>query len=287
MAELYDQGMDGGDGQDSAADTSAETGLRPVNENGQESWAEDQEPLTRGEYADQVRQDEATGKNDGTHDGQDHDDSDERAAAEDDQEQEELPEPRTRQEVAEEARSGAGPLAHPGSDTQQHERYTGDWPSPEERARLHDAYLGWRNEITSSGREQGTNVIGEKPGRSPGDRSDLPPTGEQIVEMEDPKASRAERARKEFLSEENLGDAFDATDEWAKTGQDLFTRPPTGQHIEVPAQGPEITAVPQGEIDPGSAATAGLVLGILGAEFFRWGKHKVEHMRGRHRASDR
>lgn len=105
--------------------------------------------------------------------------------------------------------------------------------------------------------------------------------------MEDPKASRAERARKEFLSEENLGDAFDATDAWAKTGQDLFSRPPTGQHIEVPAQGPEITAVPQQEIDPGSVATAGLVLGILGAEFIRWGKHKVEHMRGRHRASDR
>jgi hypothetical protein len=45
------------------------------------------------------------------------------------------------------------------------------------------------------------------------------PTGDQVVEMEDGKASRAERARKEFLSGEKLGDAFDATDEWAQTGQ--------------------------------------------------------------------
>jgi hypothetical protein len=327
MAELYDQDAVSADGYDPAADagTETDTSPRPVDENGQESWTEDAEPLTRDEYAEQVRQSEATSVHDST--DCDPDDTHDQADTDDGQEKEELPEPRTRQEVAdqdsragtdttdhdqaadaaidagtaeednlpeprtrqevaEEARSGADPLAHPGSDT-QHERDTGDWPSPEERARLHDAYLDWRNETTSSGREQGTNVIGEKPDRSPGDRSDLPPTGEQIVEMEDPKASRAERARKEFLSEENLGDAFDATDEWAKTGQDLFTRPPTSQHIEVPAQGPEITAAPQQEIDPGSAATAGLVLGILGAEFFRWGKHKVEHMRGRHRASDR
>lgn len=330
MAELYDQGAVSADGHASAADAGSEsdTSPRPVDENGQESWAEDAEPLTRDEYAEQVRQSEATTAHDSTDRDRDPDDTHDPAVTDDGQEREELPEPRTRQEVAgeasradtdtrdhdqsadaaidagmaeednlpeprtrqevaEEARSGADPLAHSSSDAQQHERDTQDWPSPEERAQLHETYLDWRDEVTSSGRDRGTNVVGDKLDRSPGDRSDLPPTGDQIVEMEDPKASRAERARKEFLSEENLGDAFDATDAWAKTGQDLFSRPPTGQHIEVPAQGPVFIAVPEQEIDPGSVATAGLVLGILGAEFFRWGKHKVEHMRGRHRASDR
>lgn len=115
----------------------------------------------------------------------------------------------------------------------------------------------------------------------------LKPAGDQLGEMEDPKASRADRARREFLSGERLHDAFDATDEWANTGKDLFSRPPTGQHTEVPVQGPAFTPVPDQELDPGNLATAALAVGILGAEFFRWGKNRVEHTRGRHRASDR
>lgn len=115
----------------------------------------------------------------------------------------------------------------------------------------------------------------------------LKPTGDQIVEMENDKASRVERARREFLSGERLGDAFDATDEWAQTGQDLFRRPPTGQHIEVPTQGPAFTAMPQQEIDPGNVATAALALGIVGAECVRWGKRKLGDKRGRDHAGVR
>jgi hypothetical protein len=195
-----------------------------------------------------------------------------------------LPEPRTRQQAARDAaasitptdkdraaagdqqtRSGPGPLTGTASETTVTTAKPADLPltivhaSPEMRTLGDDTPTG----------------IG------------LKPTGDQIVEVEDQKASRAERARREFLSEENLGDAFDATDEWAKTGQDLFRRPPTGRHVEVPAQGPAMTAMPQQQIDPGSVATAGLALGILGAEFVRWGRHKVGHMKGRHHASDR
>jgi hypothetical protein len=115
----------------------------------------------------------------------------------------------------------------------------------------------------------------------------LKPTGDQLIEADDRKASRAERARKEFLSKENLSDAFDATDDWAKTGQDLFSRPPAGQHVEVPTQEPVISVIPHQGIDPGSVATAGLALGILGAEFLRRGRSKMEHRRGQDRAGDR
>ena len=167
----------------------------------------------------------------------------------------------------------------------RHETAESDWPTPEEKARLYETYLDWRNEI-STGREQGTTAVSDKPDRSPGDTRDFPPTGEQLVEIDDQKASRAERARKEFLSKENLGDAFDATDKWAKTGQDLFSRLPTGQHVEVPTHEPVITMMQHQEVDSGSVAAAGLALGIIGAEFFQWGRRKVEHRRGRHRASD-
>jgi hypothetical protein len=115
----------------------------------------------------------------------------------------------------------------------------------------------------------------------------LKPTGEQLIEADDNKASRAERARKEFLSKENLSDAFDATNDWAKTGQDLFSRPPAGQHVEVPTQEPVISVIPHQGIDPGSVATAGLALGILGAEFLRRGRSKMEQRRGQDRAGDR
>ncbi len=106
MSDLYDQGVDGGDGHDTAADVSAETdnALRPVDEIGQESWAEDAEPLTRGEYADQVRQGLTAGEADNTDRDYDHDGAEDQGLAGNGQEQEVLPEPRTRQEVAEEAR---------------------------------------------------------------------------------------------------------------------------------------------------------------------------------------
>ena len=106
MSDQFDQGVDGGDGHDTPADASAETdsALGPVDENGQENWAEDAEPLTRGEYADQVRQGLTAGETDNTDRDYDHDGADGQGLAGDGQEQEELPEPRARQEVAEEAR---------------------------------------------------------------------------------------------------------------------------------------------------------------------------------------
>lgn len=208
MDELYDRGVSSDDGHDSAADVISEADhpTQSVNDNGHENWAEDAEPLTRGEYADQIR----TADRD-----TDRDDAKEPVVAEDSKEPEELPEPRTRQEVAEEAdradpaipdhdqtadvdlnasiaeednlpeprarqevaeeaRSGRDPLAHADSDVQQDGRDADDSPSPEERAQLHETYLDWRKEI-SAGREQGTNVVGDKPDRSPDDRRDLPP----------------------------------------------------------------------------------------------------------------
>ncbi len=140
MAELYAHDASNADGHDSAVDVSAETDrtLRPVDEHGQESWAEDAEPLTRGEYADQVRQGLVTGEHGNTEQDRDdeHDGAHDQGLAEDGQEQEELPEPRTRQEVAEEAsRSDAAVPEHQPADADLEASVVEEDPPPEPRTR--------------------------------------------------------------------------------------------------------------------------------------------------------
>jgi hypothetical protein len=199
-----------------------------------------------------------------------------------------LPGPHTRQEAARD--TGKQPAERSGPDPLADAATTGRGNSTVDGPAITDHGVGKEppgaRPPDQAAREQSFMVVHASPEmRTLGD--DTPtgigrkPTGDQVVEMEDDKASRAERARGEFLSGERLGDAFDATNEWARTGQDLFRRPPTGQHIEVPAHGPAFAAMPQQEIDPGSVATAALALGIVGAECVRWGKRKVGDKRGR------
>lgn len=205
-----------------------------------------------------------------------------------------LPEPRTRQEATRDIggnqneRRGPDPLADAAT--------TGRGNNTVDRPATVDHGVGEQPPdsapLGQADHDQPFTVVHASPEmRTFGDDTPtgigLKPTGDQVVEMENDKASRAERARREFLSGERLGDAFDATDEWAQTGQDLFRRPPTGQHIEVPTHGPAFTAMPQQEIDPGSVATAALALGIVGAECVRWGKRRLGDKRGRDHAGVR
>jgi hypothetical protein len=328
MAEQYDQGMDDADGSGSAVDVSSETDRpRPVDENGKENWAEDAEPLTRNEYADQIRQSEATPDHDSPADHEQDHDPHQPAVAEDGQDQEELPEPRTRQEVAaeagrtdttvpghdqsadaaidariedednlpeprtrqevaEEVRPGADPSAHPGSDVQQHERDTGDWPSPEERAQLHQTYLDWRNEITtgpdqSTGWDQGANVVGDKPDKSPGDRSDLPPSGEELLHAENDDASRLERLGNKIYEE--FGDIADVAEKASNRAQEIFDhRPPAGHpEVRIPAQPYVAPTAEQHETpDAGNIAQLGLVLGVIGFRTYQSLRRKLTERKG-------
>jgi len=180
-----------------------------------------------------------------------------------------LPEPRTRQEAA--------------RNIQPHERDAGEWPSPEERERFHETYLEWRNEIPGpeqgTGWEQGTCVVGHKPDRSPGDRSDLPPTGEELLDMESDSASRFERLRGHLYKE-----ADDITDVAEKAGNralELFDHPPTETHTEVPSGHPEITNQAPPAVEGGQLVLAGLMVGMLGYELSRAVKNRVDAWRGR------
>jgi hypothetical protein len=180
-----------------------------------------------------------------------------------------LPEPRTLQEAA--------------RNVQPHERDAGEWPSPEERERFHETYLEWRNEIPGpeqgTGWEQGTCVVGHKPDRSPGDRSDLPPTGEELLDMESDSASRFERLRGHLYKE-----ADDITDVAEKAGNralELFDHPPTETHTEVPSGHPEITNQAPPAVEGGQLVLAGLMVGMLGYELSRAVKNRVDAWRGR------
>ena len=131
--------------------------------------------------------------------------------------------------------------------------------------------------------ERGENVVGEKPDKSPGDTSDLPPTGEQLVDMENDKLSRFEGLRRESEKEENLDGLHSEVEHDANTIQKwLQGRPPAG-HAEQPVLtspqiGPEAHHY---EVDAGSLATMGLMLGVLGVEAVRWGHRRLETLRGR------
>jgi hypothetical protein len=135
---------------------------------------------------------------------------------------------------------------------------------------------------------QGTNVVGDKPDRSPGDTSDLPPTGEELLSTRGDRESRLERLRRETESPETFDDLQDNLGKNVNLAHDVFHRPePTGSHTEVPSHQPELTVPVHQGTDAGQIAVTGLVVGVLGVELFRWVRHKVSSLKGDAHGSDR
>jgi hypothetical protein len=112
-------------------------------------------------------------------------------------------------------------------------------------------------------RAEGQNVVGEKPDRSPGDTSDLPPSGEQLLTMDSDKASRAERMRREGYRQAD--GVLDTASKWTEIGSELLTRQPPAGHAEV-STSPQISAAPHEGLNPGDTASALLVFSALAAE---------------------
>jgi hypothetical protein len=111
-------------------------------------------------------------------------------------------------------------------------------------------------------RVDGENVVGEKPDRSPGDTSDLPPSGEELAETAgDGESSRLERLRRELYRHSD--DAQDALEKNANLVHDVFSRPPTSSLEVSPVHRPYISEMPHYGADAGSVATAAFVLGVV------------------------
>jgi hypothetical protein len=151
-------------------------------------------------------------------------------------------------------------------------------PSAEERAHLHEMYQDYLSEH-GSGWDQGTNVVGDKPDRSPGDTSDLPPAGEELLDMDSDKLSRFARFRKETYKE--MDDILDVSEKDGGTISQLFDRPPMGSHTEIPAGHPAIEQPPAPGLDGGHLVVAGLVVGIIGVEAARAVRNTMQKWKGR------
>ncbi|MBV9450731.1 MAG: hypothetical protein JO345_33055 [Streptosporangiaceae bacterium] len=207
----------------------------------------------------------------------------------------ELAEPRSRHEYAraaraEGARGDAGesgdagragqPYASPEEHKGQPESASDQRPAQQDRQRAQDLYQDWLKE-QSAGRERGSNIVGDKPDRSPGDISDLPPTGEQLLTIEKEDASRAEKFGRELTKD--YGDVIDTVSKNVTSIEQILARPqPTGHpEIAVPAGSQTRLDTPQhGTLDPSAIAEMGLVTGIVLFRAGQWVRQKITQRRG-------
>jgi hypothetical protein len=147
---------------------------------------------------------------------------------------------------------------------------------------LYGEYLGNSTtiDITGPGRDRGTNVVGEKPDKSPGDTGDLPPKGTDLLETEDKGESRGDKFRKKL--NDDIGDVIDLEKDGVETVKNLMERPSPAGHPEMPVNSRPVfgSEIPQhGTVDAGSVAELGLVLGVVGFQAGRWIHHKIETAR--------
>jgi hypothetical protein len=133
-------------------------------------------------------------------------------------------------------------------------------------------------------RVDGANVAGDKPDRSPGDTSDLPPSGEQLLAMDSDKASRAERMRREGYRQAD--GVLDIASKWTEVGHDLLARQPPAGHAEVSTR-PGISAVSREGLNPGDTASALLVFSALAAEAVGLGVKNWHERKGHRDGSKR
>src|SRR5262249_11286928 len=117
------------------------------------------------------------------------------------------------------------------------------------------------------------------PEKSPGDTSDLPPTGEQLLDMESGKRSRFEALRHEAEKEENLDGLHSEIEQDANTVQRWLEPHRPAGHPEQPVM-MSTQAMPDHMVDAGSLATVGLVLGVMAVEAGRWIHGKLERAKG-------
>jgi hypothetical protein len=157
------------------------------------------------------------------------------------------------------------------------------WPPPradQDRARaLYAQEFGARADAANatSGRERGTNVIGDKPDKSPGDTSDLPPSGGELVETADEDAPHTEKFRHQLY--EAMEDIDDTLTDAAPTAQQILDQPPPTGHpgvmVDVPHLGPEFTPIATPSV-VGMVELA-LVAGVIVERAVHWGRDKMIH----------
>ncbi len=173
----------------------------------------------------------------------------------------ELAEPRSRQEVAEEARADGGPFPSSADGDQRGEADPADADGQDRADRSFSVV-------------QADRTLGDTTPTGIG----LKPTGEQLRDMESDQLSRADRFRKNVY--ERADDIKDVTEKNAGTLQGLLgAHGPTGHEVTMTTE-PAIETSPLQPLDAGSIAAAGLVVGVLADRAIHWAREWLRRPKG-------
>jgi hypothetical protein len=148
------------------------------------------------------------------------------------------------------------------------------WPSQADRDHWHAMYQEFLDDARS-GRDQRAGAVSEKPDPPPADTWGVPPTGEELLEIE-PEESRAEAFRREFYKPETIEGLHDTFEQNADDAPLVFERPPMGSQADVPSSIPQVSQQTPEGISADHLAMAGLVVGVLAFEFGRWIHRKID-----------
>jgi hypothetical protein len=175
--------------------------------------------------------------------------------------------------------------ARPGETASSRAPGNGDtWPPPQaDRDSARALYAeDFGSKHATADRDRGTNIVGDKPARSPGDTSDLPPTGAELVETAGEDKPRVEKFSHAFYK------GFDDIDDGAKTmvtsAKEFLDQPPPTGHAAVVADThahwvPEST--PDATPGVGDIAELVLVAGVLADRAFHRVRNTVNDKTGR------
>ncbi|WP_433179711.1 hypothetical protein [Actinoallomurus sp. CA-150999] len=100
------------------------------------------------------------------------------------------------------------------------------------------------------------------------------PAGDKLADADDGEKPKGKNFRASLF--EHYDDAEDAVKEYTSTTADFFGPRPTGHAETQVDSGPVASDAQHSGIDPGSAASSLLALGIVGTELFRWGREKIK-----------
>ncbi|MEV0404379.1 hypothetical protein [Actinoallomurus sp. NPDC050550] len=103
------------------------------------------------------------------------------------------------------------------------------------------------------------------------------PTGEKLTEPDEDKRSRADQFRTKGF--QKVDTITSQAEKFTKKAADFFDPPPSAHAETAFDSAPKVVDSHHAGIDPGSAATAVLAVGIVSAELLRWGRGKIRERR--------
>lgn len=199
-----------------------------------------------------------------------------------------LAEPRSRLEVAREARArpvrpderpvpdGRGTVAPSPAGREDRQ------PATAVR-HFHGEFKSQRLDLYTDGNRWAT-ADSPRPEQNAAKKRDVsvrPPTGQELVDgAADTNPSRADRIRSKLYDQSD--DALDVLEKNANIGQSIFDRPPTGSYEGTPAPQPHIYETHPAGIDAGTVATSIFTLGLVIDRAAHWAVEYYEkHATGR------